>query len=222
MKVVEIFDSIEGEGRRAGELTSFIRLAGCNLRCNYCDTCYAQNERSDNLHYSADEILHQVNFHNVTVTGGEPLIHEGIHDLLLALCSKGFFVNVETNGSIDILPSKQHVMRLNTIINLPFYTVGVKCPDSGELGSFNVNNLQHLTPKDTVKFVVGSQLDLEYCKLQCQLVNCPVYISPVLGKIDPKVVVKYLLLHKDEMSNCRLSLQLHKYIWGPSERGGLD
>jgi 7-carboxy-7-deazaguanine synthase len=99
LQVIEIFDSIEGEGKRAGQLVTFIRLTGCNLRCSYCDTEYAFSDGKD---FSVNEIMEQVNHSKVTLTGGEPLLQANVPQLLAAL--HGHEVNIETNGSINIEP----------------------------------------------------------------------------------------------------------------------
>ena len=104
MKVNEIFSSIDGEGIRAGELATFIRLAGCNLRCNYCDTQYAL-ETSSGKEMTIDEILEEVakyNVKNITLTGGEPLIHKDVEKLINKLLENNYKVNIETNGAVDI------------------------------------------------------------------------------------------------------------------------
>lgn len=211
MKVVEIFNSIEGEGKRAGLPATFIRLFGCNLRCTYCDSMYAV-EGKDYTEMSVDEIISKVaeiGCPSVTVTGGEPLIHEGIKVLLGSLCKRRYWVNVETNGSI--IPTKFDD-------NL-FYTIDYKTNSSGMSDRMNDAAFECLRDKDVLKFVVGSVEDLNqslevYSRL---FTNPQVYISPVFGSIEPKQIVEFILEHK--LWDWKVQLQLHKFIWEPDRKG---
>lgn len=210
MRVVEIFKSIDGEGLRAGFPATFIRLEGCNLRCSYCDTKYSYND-TDYKDMSIEQILHEVKqlgLRYITLTGGEPLIHEDVADLIRILTTFDFFVNVETNGSVDISPY---------LYNNVLITMDYKCPSSGMQFGMNTHNLKILRPSDVLKFVVGCEEDLETCKHIRNCTQAQKFISPVFGKIEPKDIVKYMLDNK--MTDCRIQLQLHKYIWNPEERG---
>ena len=144
--VNEIFDSIDGEGKKAGQLATFIRLCGCNLRCSYCDTAYAFNE---GRHMDIADIIAQVSYPNVTLTGGEPLCQD-IHVLLEGL--KGHSVNIETNGSMDIEPyfKYDHV----------WFTVDYKSLSSDMANRMLPENFEKLRPQDVLKFVVGDEADL--------------------------------------------------------------
>ena len=144
--VNEIFDSIDGEGKKAGQLATFIRLCGCNLRCSYCDTAYAFNEGQ---HMDIADIIAQVSYPNVTLTGGEPLCQD-IHALLEGL--KGHSVNIETNGSMDIEPyfKYDHV----------WFTVDYKSLSSDMANRMLPENFEKLRPQDVLKFVVGDEADL--------------------------------------------------------------
>lgn len=208
MKVVEIFKSIDGEGIRAGYPVTFIRLQGCNLRCSYCDTTYSYYESTE---MSVDEIMEEVErlgSKRITVTGGEPLIHEDIILLLLTLDNRGYLVNIETNGSI---PITDVISKTNII------TMDYKCPSSGMEDKMFLDNLKHLRKCDVLKFVVGSTEDLDVCKRLYKFTKAHVFISPVFGKIEPKDIVSYIL--DNNMYECRIQLQLHKIIWNPEERG---
>ena len=152
--VNEIFGSIDGEGVRTGYLTTFIRLNGCNLRCSYCDTGYALKVQEPNM--SLDEIMekvHEIGFNRITLTGGEPLIHPNVKLLVENLAFGGYEVNIETNGAVA----------LPEFTELPgvFVTMDWKCPSSGENKSMVKSNLAKLTMLDVLKFVVGTQEDLE-------------------------------------------------------------
>lgn len=213
MKVIEIFNSIDGEGKRAGELTTFIRLAGCNLQCPYCDTKYSWSDK-DATEMSVLEIAEFVSrngYTNVTITGGEPLIHPDIKVLLRALSMKGCDVNVETNGSIDIDRFRcPHV----------FFTVDYKCPSSGMEDKMCFSMFNKLRGEDVLKFVVGSRDDLQTARRVTQLLDdhsCLIYISPVFGQIEPAEIVQFMQEHR--MEDWRIQLQLHKFIWDPNKRG---
>lgn len=243
MKVVEIFNSIEGEGKRAGELSTFIRLYGCNLRCSYCDSAYSYSIE-DNAYeiMSIDTILNickEYGTKNITVTGGEPLIHEDIKYLLYALSKEGFNVNVETNGSIFIRKYYNSDGTLKDEYQNVWFTVDYKCPSSkmeSKMCIDNFNLAKYPLQNVVYKFVVGSQQDLEktldiitkYILITWEVslpdlakLNNMIYISPIYGQIEPKEIVKFLQKHKlyNKYVPIRLQLQLHKYIWHPDERG---
>jgi 7-carboxy-7-deazaguanine synthase len=219
MKVNEIFQSIDGEGIRTGSLVTFIRLVGCNLRCGYCDTRYAWDnsfdEHINSTEMTPKEIVAKVNDISignlVTITGGEPLIHKNIYDLIELLIQTGYEVNVETNGSIE-------PQRLSAP-GVLFFTMDFKCPSSGEMSQMNMTALMSLGANDVLKFVVGSLKDLDAAR---EIINdlgteATIFISPVFGQIEPKQIVEYM--QKYMMFPCRVQLQLHKLIWDPNMRG---
>lgn len=239
MKVVEIFNSIDGEGRRAGELTTFIRLYGCNLRCSYCDTKYSYDQQDGEKPWkemSITEIIEECDKYdtnNITVTGGEPLIHLDIQYLLRALSEAGYDVNVETNGSVSIdryyKDNGEHATGYENV----WFTIDYKCPSSNMTDKMYISNfsdVKHKPYKDVVyKFVVGSEQDLqESLKMICQLSrfikkehNCLVYLSPVFGQIEPKEIVEFMQKEKlcSSQLPIRVQLQIHKFIWDVNERG---
>lgn len=217
MRVVEIFDSIDGEGIRTGQAVTFIRLAGCNLRCSYCDTEYAISY--DNCEFeemAIPQILERVHFKYVTLTGGEPLIHKGVKDLIFALTDKGIEVNIETNGAVDIGPFRMDNM---------FFTVDYKLPSSGEENKMLWDNFKNLTKNDVVKFVVGSRDDVNKMREVTKKLtkfygdNLPhLFAGAVFSDYSPKQLVADILENK-ELHNVRVQLQIHKYIWDPDKRG---
>lgn len=213
--VNEIFTSIDGEGKRAGQLATFIRLAGCNMRCCYCDTLYAVN-RNQGDPMSIEEILEMCPIKRITLTGGEPLYHPNVAELLKVLVSKGFEVNIETNGSIDIKEAKD-IFRGSS----SFITMDIKCPESGMELCNNFNNLQYLDERDVIKFVVGSLGDLDYMKqiirTKLQNVRAQIYISPVFEQIHPVQIVDFI--RDNNLTEVKLQLQVHKIIWDPKKRG---
>lgn len=213
LRVNEIFSSIEGEGARTGYPVTFIRLQGCNLECSYCDTRYScVGNEGQNM--TVDDILVEVTkLHNkrITLTGGEPLIHKNVVGLIIRLLHLGYEVNIETNGSVDVLP---YTMYSNIIL-----TVDYKCYGSGMNKLMNHDNLECLRKQDVLKFVVSDLKDLAQMKmiLHCYDIKAEVFVSPVFGKIEPVEIVDYIKKH--DLQKCRVQLQLHKYIWNPQERG---
>lgn len=210
MKVVEIFKSIDGEGIRVGYPVTFIRLAGCNLRCNYCDTKYSyEDEKFTEM--TPQEIYIQVyklGGKRITLTGGEPLIHKDVKVLVDLLIQKGYEVNIETNGSVDITL----FLDKHTIITMDY-----KCASSDMEDKMLLDNISKLRKQDVLKFVVSDDNDLDAVQRIYQNTKATVYISPVFGRIEPKQIVEYMLEHN--MENCRVQVQLHKIIWNPEERG---
>lgn len=212
MKVVEIFNSIEGEGLRAGMPCTFIRLQGCNLNCSYCDSKYAWDSTSSYCEMSVAEIVDTVSEWKcplVTITGGEPLIHPGIYTLIQQLVNLGYNVNVETNGSVVPNGTGKNI----------FYTMDYKTLSSGMNDRMNKEAFKLLRSRDVIKCVVGSKEDLDDCLHFLEDFNPTAYIfvSPIFGKIEAKAIVEYIQTHK--LWNWRVQLQLHKYIWDKDERG---
>lgn len=217
MRVVEIFTSIEGEGIRAGEISTFVRLAGCNLRCSYCDTQYALSKNSGQ-EMSVMDILRtaiETRSQNVTITGGEPLIQKDTYTLVDAFLEQGFLVNIETNGSIDISP----YLRKDGC----FLTVDYKMPSSGYESSMKKENFTNLRSCDVIKCVVEeSDLDSVKKVLELNKNRAYVYLSPVFSRIKPEIIVermKEMLASKINMDRVRIQVQLHKIIWSPDKRG---
>lgn len=215
MKIVEIFCSIDGEGLRAGELATFIRVAGCNLRCNYCDTKYAL-EKNTGVEMSIEEILDKVEefkVKNITITGGEPLIHQDIDKLIDVLCEKEYKVNIETNGSMPI----------DKYIGKCLVTMDYKCSSSLMENKMLYENLEKLTEKDVLKFVIRTQDFSDVEKILTKYnIKSYIYISPVFNEIELNDIVEFMKksnLNGINMSKTRLQLQLHKIIWSPDATG---
>ena len=219
MKVCEIFRSIEGEGLRTGLPAVFIRLHGCNLRCSYCDSMYAV-EGGDYKQMNVTQVLDAVKkfsgITHVTLTGGEPLIHQNVEDLLSKLSGNGYRVNIETNGTV---PCKWHFPGL-------FYTMDWKCKSSGMSVKMKMENLETLGSEDVLKFVVGTIEDLEETETVVKSLaekkdDMPhLFVSPVFGNLSNEEIVNWLLNSNIMVkNNVRFQVQLHKIIWDPERRG---
>lgn len=218
-KVAEIFTSINGEGTRAGELAVFVRLCGCNLRCSYCDTMWANSENAPHSEMTADEIRKAVletGVKNVTLTGGEPLNAPYAKELLEVLLQDGSIsMEIETNGSVNI-------GEFDNIPNRPIFTLDYKLPSSDMEDKMIISeNMPYIKKQDCMKFVAGSEEDLiraaEIVEKYNLAERCNVYLSPVFSKIDPAFMVEFMKDRK--LNGVRLQLQLHKFIWDPNERG---
>ncbi len=208
--VNEIFKSIQGESWFAGLPCVFVRLTGCNLRCNYCDTTYAY---ADGNELSITEVVQKVSGFKcpmVDITGGEPLLQDETPDLAKSLLQIASAILVETNGSLDLDVLPKGVVRI----------VDVKCPDSGQSGKMLWHNLDRLLKTDEVKFVVQSRRDYDWARSVVNdydlLRRCMVLFSPAFGILHPRTLAEWIL--QDNLT-VRLNLQLHKYVWPPDTRG---
>ena len=214
MKVVEIFESIDGEGIRAGFPVTFIRLHGCNLNCSYCDSRYTCDEGYEEM-YIEDilDVVEDYGHKRVTLTGGEPLIHPDVRLLIQELLNNGYYLNIETNGSVDISP---YAKKRNLIVTLDY-----KSPSSGMEDKMWLDNLTLLRKTDVLKFVVGTEEDLAKAKeiiMQYELEGkCHIYLSPIFDMIEPKRLVEFVL--EEHLELVRVQLQLHKFIWDPNMKG---
>lgn len=217
-KVVEKFVSINGEGTLCGQLAVFIRFAGCNLKCSYCDTAWANKTDAPYELMSAKDIydyIKNTRIRNITLTGGEPLIKEGIIELLQVLAEdKELHVEIETNGSVSL-------KEFMNIENVPSFTMDYKLPSSNMEMLMDLDNLKYLSKRDTLKFVCGSLEDLKKAK---QIIDnyelafkTNIYFSPVFGKIDLDSIVEFM--KQNEMNGVNLQVQLHKVIWDSNKRG---
>ena len=215
-KVNEIFLSIDGEGYRTGLPVVFIRLYGCNLNCSYCDTRYSC-EQQEYKEMSLYDILAQVLSYEVprvTLTGGEPLIHPGVKDLITSLVANDIEVNIETNGAVDLDEFIEFKYNSKVV-----FTMDYKCKSSGMEEKMILSNLVFLQPKDVIKFVVSNYNEMEEMEYILEASKCKAqaYVSPVFGAIEPKELVEYILDNK--LNNVKVQVQLHKIIWEPTKRG---
>ena len=208
LRVTEIFHSIQGESSRVGLPTVFVRLTGCPLRCVWCDTAYAF---SGGESLAIAEILRRIaefDCATVCVTGGEPLAQKNCLPLLAALCDAGHSVSLETSGALDIGDVDPRVARI----------VDLKAPGSGELAKNRWENLDRLTARDELKFVLASREDYDWAVAACRqrrlFERCPVLFSPAQGQLDPTQLAQWIL---DDRLQLRFQLQLHKLLWGNTQ-----
>jgi 7-carboxy-7-deazaguanine synthase len=226
MQITEIYKSLQGESTHAGLPCVFVRLTGCNLRCSWCDSEYTfQGGRKMNTEAVRDEVVRlSPNGGLVEITGGEPMLQEReLLPLMRELLEAGYRVLLETSGErpLDRVPAE--VVKI----------VDVKCPDSGEVGTFHIENLETLTAHDEVKFVLSGRPDYEFARdftfrhRLAERVNA-VLFSPAFRKdatgardsshcfLDPQELAEWMLA--DDVP-ARLGLQLHKFIWDPAMKG---
>jgi 7-carboxy-7-deazaguanine synthase len=212
MRITEIFYSIQGESSFAGRPCIFVRLTWCNLRCTWCDSEYTFNGGTE---MTIEEVLEQVRQYPcrlVEITGGEPLVQKKeCLELVRRLCDNGYEVLIETSGSLDISPLDQRAVRI----------LDIKCPGSGEEQSNRWENLDCLTPRDEIKFVIADRRDFDYAgeviaRHRLAERHPAILFSPVWGAIDLRELSAWTL---ETGINARLQLQMHKYIWGPDTKG---
>jgi 7-carboxy-7-deazaguanine synthase len=211
MVVTEIFKSIQGESTFTGLPCIFVRLTGCNLRCQWCDTAYAFHGGKKLLVEDVLERVRQLGGQLVELTGGEPLLQPDVYPLTDLLLAEGFTVLVETSG-------ERYIGRLPKAV---IKVMDVKCPGSGEGGSFCLENLGVLEKKDQVKFVIANEDDYRYARHFIHEHDLfrrvdEVILSPVFGQLPPRGLAEWIL--RDAL-DVRLGLQIHKFIWDPDARG---
>lgn len=205
LRITEVFHSLQGETTTAGLPTVFIRLTGCPLRCQYCDTEYAFHGGSQR---SIDELVEQAlsfGTTHVTVTGGEPLAQPGCHELMRKLCDAGLEVGLETSGALDVTTVDERVRRV----------IDLKTPGSGEVSRNRWENLDDLRDSDQIKFVICSREDYDWVRLTCDRHNLfnragEVLLSPSWGQCEPKDLADWMLADR---LPARFQLQLHKLLW---------
>lgn len=204
LRITEIFYSLQGETNTVGIPTVFIRLTGCPLRCSYCDTAYAF---SGGEKITQQHIIEQVKSYNtryVTVTGGEPLAQPGCNSLMVRLLDAGYQVSLETSGALDVSGVDPRVVKV----------MDLKTPGSGEMHRNLYQNIQYLTPRDQLKFVIADDEDYRWAKQQLAEHDlpgrCEVLFSPVMGIMSPAELADRILA--DQLP-VRFQIQLHKYLW---------
>ena len=210
LTITEIYASIQGESSFAGQPCTFVRLTACDLRCAWCDTVYAFTEGRKQ---SLDDILaevRQLGVPLVEITGGEPLLQKNVMPLMQRLLDEAHTVLLETGGHVSIADVPAGVHRI----------VDVKCPGSGESGRMHWDNLDLLTPRDEVKFVIADREDFEYAREVTATHDLAqrcgaVHFSPAWNRVAPADLAAWIL---EARLPVRLQLQQHKYIWEPAAR----
>lgn len=233
LQVVEIFNSISGEGVSSGEIVTFVRVEGCNLRCSYCDTKYSY--QGDNYELMTPvEILEELKSFGtdkIICTGGEPLVEETAKRYLpLFLAVHGYQVRIESNGSWPIY-NQAEIEKFSQGEELElYYTLDVKCPSSEMAQSNYFANFAKLKSGDELKFVVSNRRDLDYAlrvidnhQKSLSQEGIVINFSPAFSQIEAEEVVAFLqenqAYFKENNLEVRLSMQLHKVIWDPEEKG---
>jgi 7-carboxy-7-deazaguanine synthase len=210
MKINEIFKSIQGETTFMGIPSVFVRTTGCNLRCHWCDTPYAFDEGREMSLETILQVVRELGARHVVVTGGEPLLQREIQDLLRLLIERDYVTLLETSGSLPVDGLDPRIFKI----------LDIKCPRSGMSHFMNWDNLDYLTPKDEVKFVIQDRHDYEWAKEILEthptIMKSPTLFSPVFGTLEPSTLSEWIL---EDNLPVRLQPQIHKWIWGPDVRG---
>lgn len=223
--MVEIFETVEGEGTRAGFPTTFVRVFHCNLRCSWCDTTYSYAPEKPVFWATIDEIIEQVQKTpnpNICFTGGEPLIHGKLSERLIQQLAALDFVHdihIETNGAINLAPFQRLREQDQKVQEKVRFILDYKLPASGEQDRMILENFSLLTDQDEIKFVIADRQDYLVAK---EMIHKHVQqgiplLGPVWGKLAPQQLVEWIL--KDQLRHVKLNLQIHKYIWHPDTRG---
>jgi 7-carboxy-7-deazaguanine synthase len=205
LRITEIFYSLQGETRTVGIPTVFVRLTGCPLRCQYCDTSYAFQGGEWWEIVTILEKVASFKTHHVTVTGGEPLAQKPCLELLTALCNQDYEVSLETSGALDIAAVDPRVIKV----------VDIKTPGSNEVNRNRFENMENLLPHDQIKFVICDRNDFDWAKQiteQYQLTQrCQVLFSPSYQQLSGTDLANWILADRLPV---RFQLQLHKILWG--------
>ena len=211
LQLSEIFYSIQGESSFAGYPCLFFRLSGCNLRCSYCDAKYTYEEPASPTALSA--LLAEAARYPkalVEITGGEPLLQDGVYPLMEALLAAGRTVLLETNGSLSLARVPLGVVKI----------LDLKCPDSGMAGQMDLANLDLLDSRDEIKFVLSSRPDYDWARAMLAehrlAEKAKVILSPVIDRLAPSLLAEWLLA---DALPARLQLQLHTLLWPGLKRG---
>ena len=203
LNITEIFYSLQGEAREVGLPTTFIRLTGCPLRCSYCDTEYAFKGNNPLSIKAIIKEIGQYNTQYICVTGGEPLAQINCHILLDILIKEGYLVSLETSGSIAI-------DEVNPQVSI---VMDVKTPSSKESEQNLYDNIEKLTQKDQLKFVIGSREDYDWSVniINKYSIKAGVLFSPVFDQITPTQLADWII---NDQLNVRMQVQMHKLLWG--------
>ena len=206
LRITEIFLSLQGETSTVGRPTTFVRLTGCPLRCQYCDTAYAFSGGKSVALADVLTKVRKLGARHVTVTGGEPLAQPECIELLSCLCDAHYRVSLETSGALDVSAVDPRVVKI----------LDLKTPGSGEVDRNLYSNLDRLLPHDEVKFVICDRADYEWAREVCATYRLPervneVLFSPSHTELPPARLAEWVL---EDRLPVRVQIQLHKVLWG--------
>ncbi len=209
LRISEIFYSLQGESSSIGKPTLFVRLTGCPLRCVWCDTEYAF---TGGEYWQFDDLVEKIASYspqNICITGGEPMAQkQACQKLMFTLCELGYSVSLETSGSIDLKEVDHRVIKV----------MDLKAPDSGEMAKNHYQNIQYLSKRDEVKFVVMSRKDYDWTKMQIDQYQLSektnVIISPCFGEIDERQLAEWII---EDNLPVRFQIQMHKILWNDAK-----
>ncbi|WP_047154428.1 7-carboxy-7-deazaguanine synthase QueE [Aneurinibacillus tyrosinisolvens] len=227
LPMVEIFETVEGEGKMAGYPATFVRVFNCNLRCTWCDTKYSYAPEKPAFTESISCILDKVQEYGngvICLTGGEPLMH-GDRSLALvyylAQLENVWDIHIETNGAVDLRPFLSLCEQDGQVNQKVRFVMDYKLPGSGETDKMHLPNLQMLREQDELKFVVRDTEDFLFAlgTLEKHPTKAAVLFSPVWETMPPAKLVALLLHHRPQQGKARLNMQIHKVIWDPEMRG---
>ncbi len=208
LRITEIFYSLQGESNTVGLPTVFVRLTGCPLRCSYCDTSYAFSGGNKQSIQSIIEQVDQYQAKFITITGGEPLAQPASHQLITELLDKGYQVSLETSGALDVSEVDERAVKV----------MDLKTPASNEMDKNLYQNIEFLSTKDQVKFVIADDKDYQWSKAIVQQYEldqrCEILFSPVMGEMNPRVLADNIITDKLPV---RFQIQLHKYLWDDAQ-----
>lgn len=211
LNLIEIFASVQGETSFTGLPTTFVRLAACNLRCQWCDTTYSFGRGTPFEIKDIHDKIVSLGCRHICITGGEPLLQKNVIPLMRTLCDQNYTVSLETSGSLSTVEVDP---RVHVILD-------IKCPDSLMSHKNHWENIVYLKKQDEVKFVIMGRRDYEYAKEICEKHALydkvkEVLFSPVFDALHPQELVKWIL---EDRLPIRLNLQIHKFIWDPATKG---
>jgi 7-carboxy-7-deazaguanine synthase len=227
LPMVELFETVEGEGKMAGYPTTFVRVFNCNLRCTWCDTPYSYAPDKPAFTASIKDIVERVQTYGhgvICLTGGEPLMH-GDKSLALvyhlAKLPEVWDIHIETNGAIDLQPFAALREQEHVVNKKVRFVMDYKLPASGETAKMYMPNFSLLGVGDEVKFVVGNEDDFFHALdiLKRYPTEATALFSPVWETMPPADLVQLLLHHRPQEGRARLNMQIHKVIWDPEARG---
>lgn len=208
LKITEIFYSLQGESNSSGWPTVFIRLTGCPLRCQYCDTAYAFTGGEWMEQSEVIKTVQSYRVRHITVTGGEPLAQKNCTALLTQLAELGYEVSLETSGAFSLADVDSRIVKV----------MDIKTPDSKESHRNDYNNLNYLDQKDQIKFVICSRDDFDWSvamlKEHALADKCTVLFSPSKEQLEPKLLAEWVL---EQQLPVRFQIQLHKILWGDEQ-----